>query len=163
MVCLFDCLFVSLLFFFFLHISFYRLFNAKSFLYKETVLFETIQFCRSTKFNGKKNTFFFQAMPLTQNVLIQLIKFSIRNSSISITSIRHKYAVQFYLINAQDPVMCYPSRSERTWERWQWRYTPHSSKHHHYWNLTIRFFSVVSWTLVEGSLTLQQESSRCIL
>ena len=35
-----------------------------------------------------------------------------------------------------------------TWERWQWRDIPHCPKLQHYWNLTIRLFSVLSRTLV---------------
>ena len=35
------------------------------------------------------------------------------------------------------------SKIEWTWERWQWRGTPHSPKFLHYWNLTIRLFSVM--------------------
>ena len=36
----------------------------------------------------------------------------------------------------------------RTWERWQWRGTPHSPKLQHCWNLNIRLFSVISRTPV---------------
>ena len=45
-------------------------------------------------------------------------------------------------------IICY--FSEWTWEWWQWRGTPHSSKLQHYWNLTIRLFSVISRILVGG-------------
>ena len=38
---------------------------------------------------------------------------------------------------------CYHSGTEWTWERWQWRGTPHSPKIQHCWNLTIRLFSVI--------------------
>ena len=41
--------------------------------------------------------------------------------------------------------------------------TPHSPKLQHYWNLTIRLFSVISRTLMGGDLTPLQKSSRCIL
>ena len=47
-------------------------------------------------------------------------------------------------------IRCYHSGLEWTWERWQWRGTPHSPKLQHYWNLTIRLFSVISRTLVGG-------------
>ena len=53
---------------------------------------------------------------------------------------------------------------EWTWEQWQWKGTSHSSKFKHYRNLTIRLFSVISRTLVEGGgLTSLQRSSWCIL
>ena len=42
------------------------------------------------------------------------------------------------------PIRCYHSGPEWTWERWQWRGTPHSPKLQHCWNLTIRLFSVIS-------------------
>ena len=58
---------------------------------------------------------------------------------------------------------CYHARLEWTWELWQWRGTPHSSKSQHHWNLTIRLFSVISRTLIEGGLTPLQRCSRCIL
>ena len=45
-------------------------------------------------------------------------------------------------------IRCYHSRPEWTWEQWQWRGTPHSPKPQHYWNLTIRLFSVISRTRV---------------
>ena len=41
------------------------------------------------------------------------------------------------------------SKWEWTWEWWRWRGTPHSPKLQHYWNLTIRLFSVISRTLIE--------------
>ena len=37
---------------------------------------------------------------------------------------------------------------EWTWEQWQWRGTLHSPKLQHYWNLTIRLFSVISRTII---------------
>ena len=40
---------------------------------------------------------------------------------------------------------------------------PHSLKLQHYWNLTIKLFSVISRTLVRGGLTPLQRCSRCIL
>ena len=46
--------------------------------------------------------------------------------------------------------MCYHSASGWTREQWQWRGTLHSPKLQHYWNLTIRFFRVISKTLVGG-------------
>ena len=49
---------------------------------------------------------------------------------------------------------CYHAGPEWTWERWQWRGTPHSPKPLHHWNLTIRLFSVISRILVRGGLPL---------
>ena len=46
--------------------------------------------------------------------------------------------------------MCYHSGPEGTWEQCQWRGATHSPKLQHYWNLTIRFFSVISSTLMVG-------------
>ena len=40
-------------------------------------------------------------------------------------------------------IRCYHSGPGWTWERWQWRGTPHSPKLQHCWNLTIRLFSVI--------------------
>ena len=60
-------------------------------------------------------------------------------------------------------IWCYQSGSKWTWERWQWRSTPHSPKLQYYWNLTIRLFSVISRTLVGGGLTALQRSSWYIL
>ena len=60
-------------------------------------------------------------------------------------------------------IRCYHSESERTWERWQWRGTPHSPKLLHYWSLTIRLFSVISRTIVGRGFTPLQRCSRCVL
>ena len=67
-------------------------------------------------------------------------------------SLSHLFAhslnvTQFYLTHRQDPVKCYQSVSEWTWEQWQWRSTPHSPKLQD-WTFTIRLFSVISRTLV---------------
>ena len=45
-----------------------------------------------------------------------------------------------------------------TWERWQWRGTPHSPKLQHYWSLIIRLFSAISRTLVRGVLPLCRDA-----
>ena len=55
-------------------------------------------------------------------------------------------------------IKCYHSRPEWTWEQWQWRGTQLSTKLQLYWNLTIRLFSVISRTLVEGVLPLCREA-----
>ena len=57
------------------------------------------------------------------------------------------------------PISCYHSWPEWTWEQWQWRSTPHSPKLQHYWNLTIRLFSVISRTLVRGSYPSAEKQS----
>ena len=59
--------------------------------------------------------------------------------------------------------MCYHFGPEWTWEQWQWRGTAHSPKLQHYWNLTIRLFSVISGTFVTGVFSLSKKGSRCIL
>ena len=45
-----------------------------------------------------------------------------------------------------------------TWEWCQRRGTLHFRKLHHYWSLTIRLFSVISRTLVVGSVTLCRDA-----
>ena len=55
------------------------------------------------------------------------------------------------------------SGSKWTWERWQWSVTPHFPKLQHYWNPTIKLFSVIWRSLFVGSLTPLQKSSWCIL
>ena len=67
-----------------------------------------------------------------------------KSSSVSNDSVFHKYTIYFSLTHRQDPISCYHSGPEWTWERWQWRATLHSSKLQHHWNLTIRLFSVIS-------------------
>ena len=47
----------------------------------------------------------------------------------------------------------YHSGPEWTWERWQWRGTPHSPKFLHYWSLVTILFSVISRTLIGANLT----------
>ena len=50
------------------------------------------------------------------------------------------------------------SRPEWTCEQWQWRGNLHSPKLQHYWNLTIRLFSVIPRTLMEGILLFSREA-----
>ena len=59
---------------------------------------------------------------------------------------------QLYLIPTWDPIRCYHSRPEWTWNRCQWRDTLHSPK-----------FQIVYQDLRRGSLTPLQRCSRCIL
>ena len=63
---------------------------------------------------------------------------------------------EFYLTHISDPIRCYHSGPEWTWERWQWRGISHSLKLQHYWSLTMRLFSVISRKLAgRGSLISQ--------
>ena len=78
---------------------------------------------------------------------------------ISSNSVLHKYAFSFYLTHRLEPISCYLSRLEWTWERWQWRGTLHSPKVQHYWNLPIRLFSVICRTLVLGVLHSTEKQS----
>ena len=66
--------------------------------------------------------------------------------------------VLFYLTHRLNHVRCYHFGPEWTWKWWLWKGTPHSLKLQHYWNLTIRLFSVISWTLVGGVLSLCWEA-----
>ena len=92
-----------------------------------------------------------------QTVLFQTMQFSI--SLLCLDFKVHSLNVkQFYLIHRQDPVRCYHSGLEWTWERWQWRGTQHFPKLQHYWNLIIRLLSVISRTLTEGVLSLCREA-----
>ena len=93
-------------------------------------------------------TFSFQVIQFSQIVLIQTIYFG--------------KSMQFCLINRWGPIRCYHSGPEWTWEKWQWRGTPNSSKLQHHWNLTIRLFSVIYRALIEGGGRLTYYS-RCIL
>ena len=68
---LFVCLFV-----FYSISTFIVFFNANPFLYKLTVIFQTIQFITSTKFNNQK-TFLFQAIQFSQTAQFQTIQFSV--------------------------------------------------------------------------------------
>ena len=61
-----------------------------------------------------------------------------------------------------DSIRCYHSGPEWTWERWQWRGTPHSPKLKHHWKLTIILFIVIPGHTWVG-LTPPQRSNRCIL
>ena len=55
---------------------------------------------------------------------------------------------QLYLIHRLNPIRCYHSGWEWTWEQWQWKGIPRSPKFLHHWNLTIRLFNFISRTLV---------------
>ena len=115
----------------------------------KAVPFQTIQFSISTQFKCKytlSKTFLFQAIQSSQTILICV--------SMQLVLLTHSYG----------PIRCYNSGPDWTWEQWQWRGAPHSLKLQHYWNLTIRLFSVIYTSLVwGGGLTPLQRSSRCIL
>ena len=61
------------------------------------------------------------------------------------------------MTHRQDSVRCYHFGPEWTWEQWQWSGAPYSPKLRHYWNLTIRLFSVISRTLVVAGIYLSAE------
>ena len=111
--------------------------------------------------NSNKHQSFVCTLLNDQAVLFQTIQFSISHL------FAHSFNVkQFYLTHWLDPIWCYHSRPEWTWEWWEWRNTPHSPKLQHYLILTIRLFSVISGTLVggdEGGLTRLQRCSQCFL
>ena len=73
-----------------------------------------------------------------QTVLFQTVQFN--TSHLFEFSLNVK---QFYLTNRQDPIMCYHSRPEWTWEWWQWIDTLHSPNFQG-WSLTIELFSIIS-------------------
>ena len=110
----------------------------------KTVPFRIIQFSISTQFKFKytvylSKTFLFQAILFSQIVLIQTIQFSV--------------SMQLVLFN---PIRCYHTGTEWTWEQWQWRGTLYSPKLQHHWSLTIRSFSVISRTLQRCSRWILQ-------
>ena len=57
----------------------------------------------------------------------------------------------FYLTHRYDPIRCYHSELEWTWEQWQWRGTPHSPNLQG-WSLAIRLFYILSRSLVGGEV-----------
>ena len=65
---------------------------------------------------------------------------------------------QFYLTHRYDPIRCCHSRPEWSWDWWQWRGILHFSELQHCWNLTIRLFCVISWTLIGGVLPLCRDA-----
>ena len=91
-------------------------------------------------------TFLFQSIQFSQTVLFHTIQFSM--------------SMQLVLFN---PIRCYHSRPEWTWEQWQWRCAPDSPEPQHHWNITLRLFSIISRTLIGGGLIPMQRCSQCIL
>ena len=139
-----------------------------------------------TQFNCQK-LFLFRAIQLSQTVLIQTFQFSI---SIVFVHIQlNVKIVPFQIIQFQCQKQLFQvilfsismqfssiwpidrrslsgatSGPQWTWEWWHWRSILHSPKLRHYWNLTIRLFSVICRTLVGGEgLTPLQRTNRCIL
>ena len=74
-------------------------------------------------------------------------------------AIQFRISTQFSSISLIDRTL---SNSRPEWERWQWKYTPHSLKLPQFLNLTIRLFSVISKTF-NGGLTPLQRCSRYII
>ena len=114
------------------------------------------QFSMSTQFNCQK-TFLFQAIQFSQTILFQIIQFSIsivfvptqlNVKTVLFQEIPFSISTQFSSIWSIDGTLIrwYRARVDQEW--WQWRGTPHSPKLHHYWNITIRLFNVISRTLV---------------
>ena len=102
--------------------------------------------------NSIKHQSFVYTQLNDQTVLFQAIQVSISQHSL------------FYLTHRQDPIHCYHSGSEWTREQWQWRNTSHFPKLQQYWSLAIRWFNVISRTLVwGGALTPLQRCNLCIL
>ena len=89
--------------------------------------------------NSIKHQSFVYTQLNDQTILFQTIQFSIRYLFALSLNIN-----QFYFIHRWNRVRCFPSGSE-----WQWTGTPHSPKVQN-WSLTIRWFNVVSRTLVRG-------------
>ena len=65
-------------------------------------------------------------------------------------AIQFSTSTQFSSVWPRDRILsgAYHSEPEWIWEWWQWKGALHSTNLQHYWNLTIRLFSVISGTLV---------------
>ena len=114
-------------------------------------LFQTIQFSISTMFKCRNSSIF------KKNQFSINTQFKCKNSKLSKPPFSSIWPIDRTLIR------CNHSGSECTREWWQWRGTLHSPKIRHYWNLTLRLFSVICRTLVGGGVTPLQRCSRCIL
>ena len=90
-----------------------------------------------------------------QTVHFKTIQFSI--SRLFTLSLNIK---QFCLTHWSDRIRNYHSSSEWTWERWQWKGTPHSTKLQHYYQIVECY---IQDTCRGGGLTPLQRCSRCIL
>ena len=94
-------------------------------------------------YNSIKHQSFVKTQLNNKTVLIQAIQISIT----------HLFSLSLNVEQFQDIIRSYHSGAELTWERWQWRGTPHSPKLQHYWSPTIRLINVISRTLIEGVLS----------
>ena len=74
-----------------------------------------------------------------QIVLFQIIQFC--SSHLFTLSLNVK---QFHLTHKLDPIRCYYSGPEWTWEQWQWRGIPHFPNLQG-WSLAIRWFNVMRY------------------
>ena len=114
----------------------------------KTVRFQTIPFSVSTKFECKyavylSKIFLFQAIQFSQTVLIQTIQFTISMHFSSILPIER------VLSGATIPGLSGPGSDDNE--------EVLSPKLQHHWSLTIRSFSVLSRTLIEGSYSSAEE------
>ena len=90
-----------------------------------------------------------------QTIQLLTIRFSI--SHLLALSLNVK---QFYLNYSEDPIRCFHSGWEWTWEQWQWKDTTHSQKRQD-WSLTIRLVNVIIRTLIgvwRGVLPLRRDA-----
>ena len=99
---------------------------------------------------------------MSKAVIFQTIQFTIK--TVLFQTIQFWISIQFNSIWPIDmTIRCFHSGREWTWDRWQWRGTPHSPKLQHYCSLTIRLLNIISRTLVEGPLTPLPRFNRCFL
>ena len=84
---------------------------------------------------------------MVKKILFLTIQISTRNLFAFSLNVK-----QFYLTHREDPIWCYCSGSEWTWEQWQWKSTPHPPKLYHQ-----------DTRLEEGGHTHLQRCSPCIL
>ena len=126
------------------HINHWRLFNAKYcfYIYTRYIWFvnkvKQFQVLLYITNNLIKHKSFVYIQLNDQTLLFLTIPFIISHFFALNLNVK-----QFYLTHSRDSIRCYHSRSEWTWERGQWRGTPHFPKLRHYWNLTIRLFNVI--------------------
>ena len=126
----------------------------------QIVLFQTIQFSISKKFNCNK-TFLFQAIQLSQAVLIQTILFSIsiffiytqlNVETVLFQAIQFSISTQFSSIWAIDRTLSGITTSGQSGPGGDGNegvlHIPQSSS----WNIIIRLLSVITWTLVGGGV-----------
>ena len=109
----------------------------------------------STQFNCQKH-FHFKIFNLFKQLYIT-IQLSVGTVSISKTVtfqiIQFSISMPLVLFNPRiGPYQVLHAGPEWTWEQLQWRGAPYSPRSQHYWDLTIRLFSVISgYSLEVGS------------